>query len=68
MRQEIREALEAARNVEIKTDGRIGPPRRRSFQAVRAVVLAVVQELPEDISIAELRDELQISNNQGEHE
>ena len=66
MREEISEAIESARSVGV--DGistyAATPQRRRSAEMVRAITLAVVRELPDDMSVAELRDELEISNNQ----
>ena len=65
MKSEIMEAIESARTVAIDTLG-IGPHRKRSIRSIRAVVLAVVRELPDEMTISELRDELEISNNQDE--
>lgn len=62
MRDDLRDAIESSRSVETEK-------RRHSFAHVRAIVLAVVQELPGDITAAELVDELTIGNNQGgEHD
>jgi hypothetical protein len=63
MRVEIREAIDSAGSVgSARLFG--GPLRRMSFDRVRAIVLAVVRELPDDMSVAELRDELEIAENQ----
>lgn len=66
MTPEIRAAIESARSTGLGTD-RVGGPRARyrSFDATRAVVLAVLQELPADLTVGELADELQIAENQG---
>ncbi len=65
IRDDVREAIESACSVEV-ADARPGPAARRyrGFHKVRATVLAVVRELPDDMSIAELRDELEIAENQ----
>ena len=68
MRPEIRDAIESARTSGLPTDLVMlsTPPRRyKSFDTVRAIVLAVAQELPQDMTMAELCDELIIANNQG---
>lgn len=66
MRDDVRDALDSARSV---ATGPLNihtatPQRSRSFQSVRAVVLAVVQELPSEMTLAELVDELLISEAQ----
>lgn len=53
MSPEVREALEQA------------VTQKRSLGAVRAIVYAVAQDLPDDMTIQELCDELCIANNQG---
>ncbi len=62
MIQEVKDAIESARTVEIKTlsASTINPARRHSSEMIRALVLAVVRELPDDMTVAELRDELDI--------
>lgn len=66
MREDIAEAIESASTVEVKTDGTYSVERRRKHNPmkIRAIVLAVVRELPDDMSISELRDELEICSNQ----
>jgi hypothetical protein len=64
MRADVWDAVESARSVDV---GALNfhaaePQRRRSFGSVRAVVLAVAQELPSEMTLAELIDELSISN------
>lgn len=71
MRPEIRDAIENARG--LRSDGSLRyhgaqEQRRISFGIIRAIVLAVVRELPEEITLAELRDELEIRSNQGGEE
>ena len=62
-KHEIREAIESARTV-----GRDSPAfhhaSRSSFDHIRALILAVVRELPEEMLVSELRDELEIVENQ----
>lgn len=61
MRREVRDAIESARSVDIGGDTlirRVEPVRRHSFRLVRQLVLAVINELPDEVSLAELRDEL----------
>jgi len=65
MRSDVREAIESARSVDLPLKyAAFGPRRTISAERVRALVYAVVRELPEDMSIAELRDDLEISENQ----
>lgn len=66
MKAEIRDAIEAARTVEINTlaTGTYNSARRHSFDKVRALVYAVAQELPSDMTMQELCDELSIAQNQ----
>lgn len=61
MRDDVREAIESAR-----TSGHFEPPtidparvRRHSAARIRHVLLQVLRELPDDMTIAELRDELE---------
>jgi hypothetical protein len=54
---EVRAAIENARTVEINK-------RPHSFDHVRALVLAVMQELPTELTVADVIDELLISENQ----
>jgi hypothetical protein len=63
MRCDVKAAIENARAVEIQPKALkpVEPQRQRSFQAVRALVYAVVQELPSDMTLGELCDELCIS-------
>lgn len=60
---EVRDALESAGS------GRVGsglarPTRSMSADRVREIVVAFIRELPDDMTVAELRDELEISENQ----
>lgn len=68
MRDELRDAIESARLREAPFKGYSPvdgvPTRHYSFGLVRALVYAVVRELPEDMTAAEIRDELEIQNNQ----
>lgn len=66
MTPEIRNAIESARSAsrDSPTMHRAEPQRRHSFDHVRAIVLAVLRELPEDMIVSELRDELEIVANQ----
>ena len=69
MRSEISDAIESARTTGLATDLVMighGPRRYRSFDTIRAIVLAVAQERPQDMTMAELCDELVIANNQSE--
>lgn len=68
MRSEIKDAIESACTVEATpTKYHLAQQQRhRSFDLTRAIVLAVAQELPSEMTIAELCDELVIANNQGE--
>jgi hypothetical protein len=60
IKREVRAALESAQTVDL-------PQHRKTphkFGLVRSLVLAVVRELPDMMTMAELRDELEISNVQ----
>jgi len=69
MGPEVKDAIENARTAGADVgDGfcrRVEPQRRRSFGFVRALVLAVAQELPGEMTMTELCDELGNANNQG---
>lgn len=68
MSPEVRDAIESATSVEVDKTLVIAPvkPRRKhGFGEVRAIVLAVAQELPSEMTMAELCDELANANNQG---
>jgi len=66
MRGDIKDAIESARTVDVYRPMIHGvePQRNRSPELIRAIVLAVVRELPEEMTVAELRDELEIAANQ----
>ena len=69
MNPEVHDAIDNARTVEFPgADGlicrRAEPTRKHSFEKVRAIVLAVAQELPSEMTMQELCDELAIANNQ----
>jgi hypothetical protein len=67
MRADVREAIESARTTGLG-DGKlfrgVEPQRNRSFQQVRAVVLAVIEQLDSDMTLGELTEELMISEAQ----
>ena len=65
MRDEIRDAIEAAcEPIEDNSVANLGRVRRRqSFGGVHYTLLRVLRELPDDLTLAELRDELEIANN-----
>lgn len=70
MSPELRDAIESARTGG-QSDRFIGlhaaePQRRHSFKTVRALVLAVMQELPEEMTAREICDELGNANAQFE--
>lgn len=64
MIHEVQEAIESARTS--AREGRLfhlaEQQRRHSFDYVRTLVLAVVRELPDDMLVSELRDELEIAH------
>lgn len=65
MSPEVREALESARTAPSDLVVTGAETRRRySLEHVRRVVLSVLQNVPEGTTLSELRDELEISNNQ----
>lgn len=69
MRADLREAIESARSVEHNKSlvmmRSATSLRRHSFDTARALVLAVVQELPSDMTAGEIAEELSIANSQG---
>jgi len=66
MRPDVRDAVDAARSARVNEPLWGSKPRNISAAFVRAVVYAVVRELPDDMSVRELREELDIAENQGE--
>ena len=67
MISEIREAIEAA--CDPLPGGQllrvVEPTRKYSFETIRKLVLNVLQNISDDMTVYELRDELEIMNNQG---
>lgn len=60
----VREAIDAAREGRADLAVRAARPTRRwSFERVHYLVLAVLREVPDGMTVAELRDELEIANN-----
>jgi hypothetical protein len=61
MRDDVREAIESARTSDHFEPMSIDPPRirRHSAERIRHVMLCVLRELPDDMTVAELRDELE---------
>ena len=71
MLPELRDAIESARTCGRSDRSLIAlhpaePQHRHSFKTVRAIVLAVMQELPEDMTVREICDELGNANSQFE--
>lgn len=67
MKDVVREAIDSARTAPCnRLSGSIRnyPERRLSFETVRNAVLAVLNELPDDMTLEELRDELSHASNQ----
>jgi hypothetical protein len=61
---EVSEAILSATSVATSDRSLTKNPRSHSFDRVRSLVLAVVRELPDNMTMAELRDELEIAENQ----
>lgn len=61
MRSDVRDAIEAGAGVQFGGQaGAIGEKRRSvSPRRLRLQLVAVLQELPDDMTVAELRDEVQ---------
>lgn len=62
MREDVRDAIESARTCAHFVPLTIGGgarERKHSAEKVRAIVLAVLRELPDDMTVVELRDELE---------
>jgi hypothetical protein len=71
MSPELRDAIESARTCGRSDRHAIAlhaatPQYRHSFKTVRAIVLAVMQELPEEMTVREICDELGNANSQFE--
>lgn len=66
MMDEIRDAIEAAITHEPVNVADLGKPRKRllDFDSVHYTLLAVLNELPDWLTVRELREELDIANNQ----
>ena len=68
MSPELRDALESAATVDhdksVSGARRAVPRRGHAVNTIRAIVLAVAQELPSEMTMAELCDELVNANNQ----
>ena len=67
MSPEVRDALESATSVEVDKGlviAPVAPRRKHGFDTIRAIVLSVAQELPSEMTMAELCDELANANNQ----
>lgn len=67
MRPEIRDAIESARTADgplVHGARRAEPMRHISFARLRNYLHQFVRELPEDITISDLRDELDNASNQ----
>lgn len=57
MTPEIADAIESARST-ISVARAFRPMRLMSFERVRAIVLSVLRDVPEGMTVAELREEL----------
>lgn len=70
MSPELRDAIESARTCgqpdRATCIHAAEPQRRHSFKTVRALVLAVMQELPEEMTVREICDELGNASSQVE--
>ncbi len=66
MNQNLKEAIESACSCKSVGLSSLNKPRVRyhSPDTIRQIVYAVVRELPDDMTAAEIRDELEISENQ----
>lgn len=66
MNRELRDAIENARTAGIERlyAHKAKPQRTYSFATVRALLLAVLQEVPSEMTAGELAEELSNANNQ----
>jgi hypothetical protein len=63
--EEVRDAIENARTVGInRTGSSLTGRHSHSFGTIRTILLSVLNELSDEITVAELRDELTITANQ----
>lgn len=60
MRADLREAIESARTVAINRHGahEAKPQRTHSTGTVRAILLSLARDLPEDMTMGDIREEL----------
>jgi hypothetical protein len=68
MRQEVRDAIQAARTADAP-EGAVrdaNPIRRIKFEKLRNYLHQVVRELPPEMTMQELVDELDNASNQGD--
>jgi len=54
---ELQEAIQSATTVGIKTDG-FGPKKRHSERLVTLLVRSVIRELPADMTVSEILEEI----------
>lgn len=60
MRDDVREAIDSAcSGDEPRFAAGVAPRRRISFERVKSLLLNVVRELPEDMTVHELREDLE---------
>jgi hypothetical protein len=62
MQEIVKDALESVRTVDYDYSYRVGdvkPQRKHSLLHVKTIVKAFIQELPEDMSVMEILEELQ---------
>jgi hypothetical protein len=64
MNQILRDAIESARTCKDAGYMPGSAARYYSAETIRGLIYAVVRELPDDMTAAEIRDELEIANNQ----
>jgi hypothetical protein len=57
VRDDVREALESVQSTGLR--GSSGPSRPRSFENVRQIVQRFLAELPEDMTVLDIRAELE---------
>ena len=55
----IRDALDNARSSGLKDQPIFGPKRLHSAERVYAILVTFIRDLPEDMTVAELRQELE---------
>lgn len=59
MRDDVREALDSASSGSVRQTGMYAPPKRISVEGLQRLLRTVLRDLPEEMTVQELREELE---------